>query len=545
MTRSTIAITSLLLVGSVFISPGAGAQSKHYTDSLEHLVAVANDDSGKVLLLNELAYTYAESDLSKAKETGLVSVALAEKIHFIKGRSSAQCALGNIVGDQNDMPGALKYYKAALEGKKQIGDARGVATISANIGIIYKKMGRFQEAVGYARASLAQRAALGDLRGEADSYNNIGTLYSTMGATDSAVFYSMKALGIRSELKDSKGIATSYFNVGAAQMAGGRYREALTNEMNAATIFEKLDDQRSLIGVYTGIAKLNKKLTNTDGAIRYATEAIAISKKTGIVAGLADLYETLGEVYQERHNNKASKQYLLLALASSLSDDKIQRISILGGLAVCAQRDGRQQQSYDYYQKSLAIARSSQSKQDLAMMLNSFAETKLGFGDTIGVMSILREAEALSKKEKYRPRLLDCYQNYADYFRFQGDTALARVYLDRSHGVADSLFTDKVAASFAHEQTKYETGKKDREIVSLKDQQMISRLLLEKQKLQLRERQYQILAVVSFMALLGIVAIVFYKRQKRRIREKLALSLIAAESRERLLSIYPRQQRQP
>jgi tetratricopeptide (TPR) repeat protein len=82
-----------------------------------------------------------------------------------------------------------------------MGNKRGIAYCSGNIGITYRDLGNYQKAFNYMNRALTISNELGDQRSASLAYGNIGTLFKLQKRFKKAEQYYTKAIALERELQ--------------------------------------------------------------------------------------------------------------------------------------------------------------------------------------------------------------------------------------------------------------------------------------------------------------------------------------------------------
>src|SRR5439155_13252488 len=79
---------------------------------------------------------------------------------------------------------------------ERLEDLVGVADVRSNLGMIYRRLGRWDDSIGEYGASLAIRERTGHLRGIAASHNNLGEVYRSRGEPAQAIPHYLQAIAL-------------------------------------------------------------------------------------------------------------------------------------------------------------------------------------------------------------------------------------------------------------------------------------------------------------------------------------------------------------
>ena len=113
MIKAFTIIILLAFAGNIGSSQVGGTDQTR--DSLRHELAIAKDDTSRVLIMIDIANAYALSNLDNLNKYGNLALALAQKIQFARGEASALNALANGLQIEGDYPKSLQYLYRSLQ----------------------------------------------------------------------------------------------------------------------------------------------------------------------------------------------------------------------------------------------------------------------------------------------------------------------------------------------------------------------------------------------------------------------------------------------
>ena len=211
-----------------------------------------------------------------------------------------------------DYPAALKSFKYAVKLSEGFGnkDARHATGLN-NIGVVLRKMGRFNEAIPYYQKALSIReSVLGENHPLVSStVNNIALLKKELGEYTQAEPLYRRAIAIMESNygADDERLATSLNNLAGLYVEMGRYKEAKSLYRRALTIREKKlgKDHVDTALSQSNLAGLFQQLGDYSSAEKlYKNALITDKKKLGAehpvvafdIQNLANLYQAQGRL---------------------------------------------------------------------------------------------------------------------------------------------------------------------------------------------------------------------------------------------------------
>jgi signal transduction histidine kinase len=192
------------------------AQTIKETDSLLAIVKTTKNDSVKVALLNQLALSFINSDIAKAKAFQNQSEVLAFNKKLIYGYNESIFVKAGIFVLSGISDSASVYYKKAydlsLKNKFKPIEVRCLN----GFGLIDWNKGKFDDALNYFFKAIKLNESLAQKQRINPSlfYNNIGLIYSEKKLYEKALSYYLKAYEIRVKYKMLMEQGVSLNNIG-------------------------------------------------------------------------------------------------------------------------------------------------------------------------------------------------------------------------------------------------------------------------------------------------------------------------------------------
>lgn len=493
------------------------AQSHALTDSLEKMLKIQKEDSTKVKLLSELSWNYSFTDIPKAKTYAGEGLKLAIELAHPRLQGEMKNMLGLLAIDENDPDKALTYFKNAAADFEKEKDKKGLTKATLNIGLAYKAKDEPRKAMDYYYRAFQLASTTGDKKTMSGCLSNIGAIYQDTKDPDSALSYHQQALQLRAELKDTTGMGISTYNIGALYSNAGKYKEAISYFTRSAALFEAINREKNLILVYNSIAGADRRMGNLKEAFKYNQLALELAQKTGVKKYLPGIYSLMGLLHFEAGNYKKSKWAYTKSMRYALAGDNLeQACQAAVGLALTARESGNYEEAANHYRQAIQYARKSGILRNQILALGGYADMKLEQKDTSGIKALLDETLHIARAMSSTDQLRKAFLAYATYETLIQQPQNAIRYYQQYAILTDSIFGQDVSEKFAEMQTRFETGKKEKEIALLKQQKQIDRLTLQK-------RTYQMITLIAILIILIIIVVAYLRRQQLRRRTEASL----------------------
>ncbi|NPA68271.1 MAG: tetratricopeptide repeat protein [Chlorobi bacterium] len=447
-------------------------------DSLREALKNCKQDTSRVNILLKIGKIYAH----KIPDTALVyyqkALEISKKKNLKHEKAISLNKLGTYYFYTGDYDKAFKYYSEAVKLFKELGDKKREAKNIKNMGVVCSLKSENKKALNYYNESLRIYEEINDTLGIAKNLLNIGSLYSTLSVFDKALQYFQKSFKVFTETGSKYGMSLTLGN--AADVFVSRsdydkaleyYQKALQISKDAGNIREEARYLGNIAYVYIIKKKYDKALENINKSLKIHTK---LKDKVGISENLINT----GIAYRELSDYRKASENLLKSL--SLSRETGNKINEANALYETAKLYFKQKKYY----KSLNYARQA--------------------------LKVAEYTESLENKKNIYTLLSDIYKNLKQYKK-------ALEYRDSADVLRDSIFNEEKTKAIAEMQVRYETEKKEKQIIKQKAELKASRLQIEKEKIE-KEKQKIIIRIFIFGILFAVIlsAIMFrmYKQKK-------------------------------
>lgn len=339
---------------------------------------------------------------------------------------------------------------------------KGLGDGYTRLGILEKNKGNQDSALAYYRISHYYRKKTAIQKDIGKSCNNLGNIFALTGKYDSAIYYHLQCIRIAEKENDTVNLVDYYNNLGIDYTKNKDFQNALKYcklSFNCASIsskaFQKLRAQSNI-----GSAFIN--LGIYDSAIIYLKHAV--ENPDAINDDLAgDAFNNLGLAYDKKNLPDSALYFYEQAMGYYERSENPDLSACLSNIGVLLLSKNKNAEAISYFMKSNIIA----SKADQVYLL----ETNYQF-------------------------LADAYKNLKQY-----DSAYQALQLKVYW--SDLIFNREKENAVAEMQTKYETEKKEKQI-------LLSEKEISKQK---HQKNF---IIVSAILLIGSVLFFLINHQLRK-----------------------------
>lgn len=379
------------------------------------------------------------------------------------------------------------------------GDQNALGSHYAQLGYHFINEGRYDSSILYYKKSLTHtRPDNGPLR--ASSLNGIATSYGFLGRSDSAIYYYQEALAIYSAAGDTLHSAMVETNLSILFKNLAVYDKAIEHAFRAISSHEKLGQWQSLASSFNTISLVYLKTGDFQNALRYAHRSLDTRRQNNYVKGIGQSYNNIGEIYMvmRRYDSALANLKKAIEIKRSINDRK-SYATTLANLGNVMYRLQRYREGKAYFDESLAYRKEFGDRIGEAASCNGLAKIALATNDPKTADRLLTEAEEIleetyspeTRRENLEIRIQACEmtQRYS----------LAIGYMRQLIAVKDSMLSAEKAESMNAWQIRYETFKKEQQIVLLEEQSVLKNA-------QLRTKQTMIYALSGGIFMLVVIA---------------------------------------
>ena len=317
-----------------------------------------------------------------------------------------------------------EYELAAL-----INDERFTAGVHNSNAIFKYFQSDLDSAIFYFEKSLNSFQKIGANEKVASLNNNIGILYETKGDYEKSIQSHLASLRIKEELGNKKGVAISKFNIGNLWTELGNYKLAKESYNEAYNIYQDLALPDDLNDVLFNLASIASKEDSSQLALSYYKQSLAHFEKIGDENGSMSALANIGQEYSNKNN-----------LDSALY----------------------------FFDLSLPLAKEFEDIEQEASLSRSIGDVYSKQGDHSRAIPLLKRSVELFTSIDYKDQLADSYQYLYEAQENAGQFEEAYNNLHNYAILRDSIASKKMQTDLIELQTKYETEKKEKQLILTK-----------------------------------------------------------------------------
>jgi two-component system, NarL family, sensor histidine kinase UhpB len=448
----------------IFISLGTftlWGQNK-VIDSLQRVLVSQKGDTLELTTRLNLANEYLRRDLPKAKEIAFELIALTDIHGKAKWLGAGYGYLVTIYQQIGKSDSARYYLSLAAQLAKRYPDnIRIQFNYNQSAGFFYKETGELKKALPHMLANIALWKKQDENR--AGQFLNVGNLYFRMGDYKKAAESHLQALTLFETLQNKRGQSFCVHGLGVDFFRLKQFDQAKIYFEKSIAIKQSLNDKRGLVVTQTSLGQVHDQAKEYARAEDLFRAALAGAREMNLVLEHANANFYLGVLYKHTNDLSKAKSYLNTALvvAKPLGDSSFLATinSEIIGLRLAEQQ---------------LMENANRDESTLVKNLDTQIRTGDLDGQTVGYAQL---SAFYAQNKKYEKA-------------FQ--------YLVLHKKLEDSLRGERVILQIQELEKKYQTDKRDQEIVLLKKDQELKALELS------RQRANSIISILVFVSLVTI-----------------------------------------
>lgn len=469
-------------------------------------------------VINERQGNYEE-----ALKLYAISLNLKKQIGYKKGMARSYLNIAGIYIQKGQRAKAIENNKLSLKLRQEINDQTGVAECFTNIGVIQTDEGKFDEAYKSYSQALNIYNNTNNIQLSTTTVINIGYNYQQQGLFNKALEQYKKGLQMAEDANDEYVIAFCKSSIGSIYLQTGEYEEALKNILASLQLRQEMKDEHGVAQCYSNLGYIYREQGNYDKALKYYSEALIISQKIGNKKSTADDLNSVGNIYYlQKKITLALEKYKNSLSEFEELEDKHGIAQAKGNIGMIYAEMGKYDDAFLYYFASLSLRKEIGDQDGIATSNFHIAEVYKKQGKYEDSRKLLSESLKISKEINNKDLIMNAYLNFSSLDSIQASqpqiTSDLKYELWKSaynnymlYSIyKDSLFNKDNSGRIAELLTKYETEKKEREILLLQKDQKIKEEDLKRQRL----IKMVILIGSGVLLTSSFLIFLFYKRRR-------------------------------
>lgn len=500
-------------------------------DSLLQLLEIYQDDTNRVRVLNQLGDAYLNQDVALAHTYGEQALDLAQRLKDRSGELNSLLLLANAHIGLGQMEQALQFGKRSQSLSQQLDRKEAEAAASFLIGRAFYRQGNMDSSALNYQSSWQISSSIDDRQGMGKAAKGLGDIFESRGDYPQALQQYELSLKIHEQNSNLEGQMRAHNAIGIIYESTNKTEEALAKYIETLRLAEEAGNPRMAGAASGNIGSLYFIQKNYGKAIEYAQKALKNYQKINYQRGIAFVYQDMGQILKDQRKlDEALESYQkALDIRMKLKDKRGQSFTYFG-IGYTYKHLGDLEKARFYHEKSLALRQEIGFTSGVYSSMRTLARLNMEAGDYAKALPYLEQSLAWNLEANNVEGIYESYGAITEYYASVGDYSNAYAYQKLYQAARDSLFNEDQNEQFADMQVRYETEKKDKEI--LQQEYAILELAASKSKIE-KQRNYFV-AGGLLLAIVGFFGFQLNKtRKERNDKKELAEALIFAQEEER------------
>lgn len=479
-----VIVLLLVVVSGIYAQNNSDSLTdQHYPpkiDSLYVLLSQSNSDLTTFNLDLQLGKEWEQLDFDSALIYFNKALQLSEKNDWEDEKARTLINIGFAYYYSNREADKLfEYLHNGLKIYQLTGNKHSEMNTHYNLGYFYGTFEDIPKSIEHFKKTITIAIELNNDDRLSGAYNNIGLMYNYSGMYDKANEFQFKAL----ELAERMGENTAYIhmNIALNYFTEKNFRKSLQHNFKSLALFHELDNKSYVATGYKNIGDNYAEMFLLDSAEYFYNKSYLIYKELGNQRSIARYHMVMGNIKDKRDMPlKAKYQYQLALETNPESGSQKLRFAIFSNLC------------------DINMKLADTSEKDKVKLLNqviNYAREMLQIA--LDFESIKMEADANERLYKANVKL--------------GFNKSALKYAKRFILMKDSLFSVQKQNAITEMQTKYETEKKEQQILSQKNEIYQKELILNYER---NLRKLFIGGTILLIMLIIIISRFLFKSKK-------------------------------
>lgn len=359
-------------------------------------------------------------------------------------------------------------------------------------------------AILFANLAILQARKSNDAKGVAMMLNQLGMIDDNRGEFDASRAKYLQALSLYKSRGDAVGEAAVIVRLGVVELRKGNYDKAIGYFLESLKVSERSNNIQGRMEAYLTLAEGYIGQKKYDTALKYLNIAEGINNTIPFSNLTLNIYNNFGLVYTKLGLDDKAKAYLEKGI--NLSDVPQYyglNITLINNLAKVYNKEGNKAKSVMLQKAALNKARSIKNYLRELQTLTGLADT-YGAANATQALFYYKQALNLVEEKGARKQAIDILSRMADLYKSQKDYKTALQMKEQQNALADSFFYKAMSKQVVSLQSEYQLYKSKAKVAELRHLNSRQQLL----------RNFYIGLIVAFSIIIAVVGYYFYRTRQ-------------------------------
>jgi signal transduction histidine kinase len=380
------------------------------------------------------------------------------------------------------------------------------------------------KAIEYGKEALLLSEKLDYKIGIGTALKIIAFAYDNQGEYSKSLDYYNRSLNIFKTIKTKEGLlkmTECLSNIANIHYAQGEYDIAIKGFLEALDLYNKLGDKHGAAIVLDNMGNIYYRTKNYPKAISKYLEGLKLFTEIKNALGKADCLAGIALVYSDQEKFPESLENYTEALKIFKEiDNQFYICETLINIGVLKEKTGNYQEALQYYNEVLKIVGSSQDDSHVAVVLTNIGSVYLKQANATKAIDLFNKALIIAKKINFKELVSNIYLNLSDSYSELNNFKKSLDFYKLFTAYKDSVFNEENSKQINELSAKYESEKKEKEIVLLNADVLAKQKDKELLSAQIQKRNSVIYGTVSGALLLIISIVLLFNRRQLKQKNK-------------------------
>ncbi|MFL5754452.1 MAG: tetratricopeptide repeat protein [Bacteroidia bacterium] len=283
---------------------------------------------------------------------------------------------------------------------------------------------------------------------------------------ESSLDYAQRALSLAKKVSFRPGQISAYNNIGIVYYFKGNYPEALGYYIRAANLLEGSGDKKKLSSTYNNIAAIYIEQQQHGDAENYFMKSLKLDEELGDKQGMAASYNNLGTIYKDQEKYRKALEFYFKALFIRKEIHDTEGMpSTLTNIGVAYINDHQVKIGEKYLTEALQLYHKNNDVMGVALAYLTIGDLYYDQKNYPKSIVYYDSSLVLSEKNNYLNYISYAYSSLAYSYEKQKNFEQAYHFHRKYMVVKDSIYNKENAGQISEMQTKYQTEKKEKELI--------------------------------------------------------------------------------
>jgi serine phosphatase RsbU (regulator of sigma subunit) len=278
-------------------------------DSCLQVLKTSKEDTGKAILLSNIAWDISYQNLQKGIDYAQQSVDLAEKLQYELRYCRVYHVIGAIYSDMAEQGKALNYFLKAITYGRKYNQQGELAFVYNSLGNFYTRQGEMRKGMSYYLQAVEAHKKVGSKRSIYTPYNNLSASYLKLNKMDSAIYYINLCVAFNEKDQDNNRLTNNYITLSEIYMNGKHKEKSLFYAKKGVEAARGLNDKYTLSRALSQQGNAHFANSKDQESINSFAEAIDLARQTGDITTLQSSAILLSNVYETSGDFKNALAY--------------------------------------------------------------------------------------------------------------------------------------------------------------------------------------------------------------------------------------------